>query len=189
MTEQPDPSRVARQTDPGLRRLAAITVATSLIVWWPAFTLGVYKEIFFEQLFALWAAATAAFVVAVLLLGRRAQPAVYSLLLPSVWILLTWLIPPETTSLGHDVLLWLGVIVTLAGFPAMVAIVLVMVVPGAESVRRGRDNVVAIAAIALVLALSYTMGTQHRRLLTCQDFKISGNDQPAGCSPGNGIGS
>ena len=89
MTEQPVPSRAARRTDPGLRRLAAITVATSLLVWWPAFTLGVYGEIFFEQLFALWAAATAAFFVAVLLLGRRAQPAVYSLLLPSVWILLT----------------------------------------------------------------------------------------------------
>jgi hypothetical protein len=104
-----------------LRRLAAITVATSLLVWWPAFTLGLYKAIFFEQFFALWAAATAAFCVAVLLLGRRAQPAVYSLLLPSVWILLTWAIPADTTTLGHDVLFWVGVVVTLAGFPAMVA--------------------------------------------------------------------
>ena len=74
MAEQPIPSPAAPQTDPGLRRLAAITVATSLLVWWPAFTLGVYKTIFFEQIFALWAAATAAFVVALLLLGRRAQP-------------------------------------------------------------------------------------------------------------------
>jgi hypothetical protein len=185
MTEQPAPSRSARQTDPGLRRLAAITVATSLLVWWPAFTLGVYDEIFFEQLFALWAAATTAFVVAVLLLGRRAQPAVYSLLIPSVWIVLTWLIPADTTSLGHDVLLWFGVLVTLAGLPAMVALVLVMVVPGAESVR-GRDTVVAVAAIALIVVLSYTMGTQHRRLLTCEDFEISGNNMPAGCTPGNG---
>jgi hypothetical protein len=170
-----------------VRRLAAITVATSLIVWWPAFTLGVYKAIFFEQIFALWAAATAAFFVAVLMLGRRAQPAVYSLLLPSVWILLTWLTPAVTTSLGHDVLFWLGVVVTLAGFPAMVALVLVMVVPGVESVRRRRDTVVAIGAIALVVVLSFTLGTQHRRLLTCGDFKISGNDQPAGCTPGSGV--
>ena len=96
---------------------------------------------------------------------------------------MTWLIPAETTSLGDDVLFWGGVLVTLAGFPAMVAIVLVMVVPGAESVR-GRDTVVAIAAIALVVVLSYIMGTQHRRLLTCEDFKISGNDQPAGCTRG-----
>jgi hypothetical protein len=186
MTEQPVPLRDARRTDPGLRRLAAITVATSLIVWWPAFTLGVYKTIFFEQIFALWAAATAAFFVAVLMLGRRAQPAVYSLLLPSVWILLTWL-NTDITVLDRDVLFWLGVVVTLAGFPAMVALVLVMVVPGVESVRRRRDTVVAIGAIALVVVLSFTLGTQQHRLLTCGDFKISGNDQPAGCTPGTGV--
>ncbi|TCN31683.1 hypothetical protein EV644_12654 [Kribbella orskensis] len=186
MTEQPVPSREARQTDLGLRRLATITVATTLIVWWPAFTLGVYKTIFFEQIFALWAAATAAFVVAVLLLGRRAQPAVYSLLLPSVWILLTWLSPADTSP-GHDVLFWLGVVVTLAGFPAMVALVLVMVVPGVESVRRPRDTVVAVGAIALVVVLSFALGTQHPHLLTCEDFKVSGNDQPVNCTQGTGI--
>ena len=186
MTEQPVPSRDARKADQGLRRLAAITVATSLIVWWPAFTLGLYKAIFFEQFFALWAAATAAFIVAVLLLGRRAQPAVYSLLLPWVWIVVTWLTPADTTSLGHDVLFWLGAVVTLAGFPAMVAIVLVMVVP-VESVRSGHDTGVAIGAVALVVVLSFFMGTQHRHLLTCGDFEISGSSQPAGCTPGSGV--
>lgn len=187
MPEQPVPSRAARQTDLGVRRLAAITVATSLLVWWPAFTLGVYHRIFFEQIFALWAAATTAFIVAVLLLGRRAQPAVYALLLPSVWILLTWLNTADIASLGHDVLFWLGVVVTLIGFPAMIALVLIMVVPGAESVRSRRDNAVAIGAIALVVLLSFTLGTQHSRLLTCEDFKISGNDQPASCTPGTGV--
>lgn len=187
MPEQPVPSRAARQTDLGVRRLAAITVATSLLVWWPAFTLGVYHRIFFEQIFALWAAATAAFIVAVLLLGRRAQPAVYALLLPSVWILLTWLNTADITSLGHDVLFWLDVVLTLIGFPAMIALVLIMVVPGAESVRSRRDTAVAIGAIALVVILSFTLGTQHPRLLTCEDFKISGNDQPASCTPGTGV--
>ena len=188
MPEQPVSPRAARQADLGVRRLAGITVATSLLVWWPAFTLGVYHRIFFEQIFALWAAATAAFIVAVLLLGRRAQPAVYALLLPSAWILLTWLNTADiTSSVGHDVLFWLGVVVTLAGFPAMIALVLIMVVPGAESVRSKRDNAVSIGAIALVVLLSFTLGTQHPRLLTCQDFKISGNDQPASCTPGTGV--
>jgi len=123
----------------------------------------------------------------VFLLGRRARPAVYSLLLPSVWILLTWLTPADTTSLGHDFLLWLGVLVTLAGLPAMVTLVLVMVVPGVETVHSRRDTAVAIGAIALVVVLSFAMGTQHRHLLACEDFKISGNDQPAGCTPDKGV--
>ncbi|KXX55308.1 hypothetical protein [Rhodococcus sp. LB1] len=181
MTEEPVPP-AARDTDLGVRRLAAIAVATSLLVWWPAFTLGVYNTVFFEQIFALWAAATTAFFVAVLLLGRRAQPAVYSLLIPSVWIVLTWLTSADTTSLGHDILFWLGVVVTIAGIPAMVTLVLVMVVPGSEAVR-GRDTAVAVGAIVLVVVLSFALGTQHPRLLTCDDFKISGNDQPAGCTP------
>ena len=69
----------------------------------------------------------------------------------------------------------------------MVALVLVMVVPDVESVRRPRDNVVAIGAITLVVVLSFTLGTQHPRLLTCEDFKISGNDQPANCTQGIGV--
>ena len=62
----------------------------------------------------------------------------------------------------------------------MVAIVLVMVVPGVESVRSGHDTGVAIGAVALVVVLSFFMGTQHRHLLTCGDFEISGSSQPAG---------
>ncbi len=189
MTDQPAPSPSVRVTDLEVRQLAVTTVAASLIVWWPAFTLGAYDAIFFEQIFALWAAGTATFLVAILLLGRQAwmRPGVYSLLLPSAWILLTWLTPQDTTNPSHDVLFWLGVVVTLAGFPAMAALVVVMVVPGAESVRRKRHRAVAVGVVAIVVVLSYSMGTQHSRLLTCQDFKISGNDQPPGCSAGVGV--
>ena len=185
MTQQPVPSPGAREADPRALRLAVTTVAASLIVWWPAFTLGVYGTIFFEQIFALWACATAAFLVAVFMLGRRAwaQPALYSLLLPSVWMLLTWLTPVAETGFGRDVLFWFGVVVTLIGFPAMVALVVVVAVPGSESVRRARDVTVSIGVIATVGVLSYVLGTQHPHLLTCDEFKISGNDQPAGCTP------
>jgi hypothetical protein len=112
---------------------------------------------------------------------------VYSLLLPSVWIVLTWLTPADTTSLEHDLLLGFGVLATLVGLPAMVALVLVMVVPDVESLTSRRDNVVAIGAVALVVVLSYTLGAQHPHLLTCEDFKISSNNEPAACTPGAGV--
>jgi hypothetical protein len=100
---------------------------------------------------------------------------------------LTWLTPDDPTSLEHDILVGFGVLVTLVGLPAMVALVLVMVVPDVESVTSRRDNVVAIGAVALVVALSYTLGTQHPHLLTCEDFKISGNNEPTGCITGTGV--
>ncbi|MFI1239872.1 hypothetical protein [Nocardia salmonicida] len=103
----------------------------------------------------------------------------------SVWILLTWLTSAGDTGLGHDILFWLSVVVTIAGIPAMVTLVLVMVVPSVESVR-GRYTAMAIGAIGLVVVLSFAIGTQHPRILTCEDFEISGNDQPSGCTPGIG---
>jgi hypothetical protein len=172
-------------------RLAVTTVAASLIVWWPAFTLGVYKTIFFEQIFALWAAATAAFLFAILMLGRRAwaQPALYSLLVPSVWMLVTWLTAPDVTGPGHDLLFWFGAVVTLLGLPAMASLVVLLVIPGAESVHKPGQVAVVIGVIAIVGMLSFIAGTQHPRLLTCEEFTISGNDQPDGCTPSRDVGS
>ena len=183
MSHEPVPSPQIRENVRVLR-LAVTTVAASLIAWWPAFTLGVYGTIFFEQIFALWAAATATFLVAVLMLGRRAwaQPAVYSLLIPSAWMVLTWLTTAADNGVGEDILFWFGVVVTLIGFPAMAALIVLVAVPGSESVRRSRDVTVSIGVIAIIGVLSYVLGTQHPRLLTCEEFTISGNDQPAGCT-------
>jgi hypothetical protein len=183
MTHQPDPSPRSRE-NVQILRLAVTTVAASLIAWWPAFTLGVYGTIFFEQIFGLWAAATAMFLVVVLTLGRRAwsQPAVYSLLIPSAWMVLTWLTTAADTGFGEDVLFWFGVVVTIIGFPAMAALVVLVAIPGSESVKRSRDVAMSIGVIAVIGVLSYVLGTQHPRLLTCEEFTISGNDQPSGCS-------
>lgn len=166
-------------------RLAVTTVAASLIAWWPAFTLGVYRTVFFEQIFAVWAASTATFLVAVLMLGRRAwtQPALYSLLVPSVWMMLTWLTTAADNRVEEDVLFWFGVVVTLLGFPAMAALLVLVAVPGSKSVRRSRDIAVSIGDIAIIGGLSYVLGIQHPRVLTCEEFTISGNDQPERCTP------
>ena len=36
--------------------ISVAVVAAALVVWWPAFDLGAYGVIFFQQLLALWAA-------------------------------------------------------------------------------------------------------------------------------------
>jgi hypothetical protein len=113
---------------------------------------------------------------------RAPQPAVYSLLLPSAWMMLTWLSTAADNGGAQDVLFWFGVVVTLIGFPAMAAVVVLVIVPGSESVRRSRDVTVSIGVIAIIGVLSYVLGTQHPRLLTCEEFTISGNDRPAGCA-------
>jgi hypothetical protein len=169
------------------RRLAVTAVAAAAIGWWPAFTLGVYGVIFFEQHLALWAAATSVFVVAALM--RRAalrRPATWTLLLPSLWLLLSWLLPIGGVTAPYQALFWLGVVVTVLGMPVMAALMVRLLIPGAERLR-GRPAVTAATVVLVVMLASFVLGTQHPRLLSCEDFTISGNFAPENCTPGAGV--
>ncbi|HQR27407.1 MAG TPA: hypothetical protein PLP61_10250 [Nocardioides sp.] len=174
------PVRLDRET----RRVVAISVAASSIGWWPAFTLGVYGVIFFEQHLALWAAATSAFIAVEVSGGRRVLRRVsnYTLLLPSLWLVLIWLLP-VTDSTARYLLFWFGVLVTLLGMPALAAFLVRLLIPGAENLPR-RQAAIAIVAVAIVMAAAYLLGTQHPHMLSCDDFTISGNFAPANCNPG-----
>jgi hypothetical protein len=174
----------AKGLDPATRRVVAIAVAASSIGWWPAFTMGVYGVIFFEQHLALWAAATSAFVALELAGGRRAVRRIsnYTLLLPSFWLLLVWLLP-VTTSTARYLLFWFGVIITLLGMPALTAFLVRLLIPGAQDLPR-RSAAIAITAVAIVMGTAYFLGTQHQHMLSCDDFSISGNFAPENCNPG-----
>ena len=67
-------------------RVGVAMVGMAVVVWWPAFTLGAWGDLFFDQLLAVWAAATAAFVF--VLVERRPVGVrllrAFLLLLPSV---------------------------------------------------------------------------------------------------------
>ena len=106
------------------RQLAAACVAGAALGSWPAFTLGVYGVIFFEQHLALWAAATAVFLALGLAKGPRIwfQPRSGALLLTSLWILITWIIPVGGTSGVYVALFWIGVVITVVGMPALAAV-------------------------------------------------------------------
>jgi len=164
--------------------VVAIAVAASSIGWWPAFTMGVYGVIFFEQHLALWAAATSAFIAVEIAGGRRVWRRLsnYTLLLPSLWLLLVWLLP-VTDSTARYLLFWFGVLVTLLGMPALAAFLIRLLIPGAATLPR-RHAVIAIASVAIVMTAAYVLGTQHPHMLSCDDFSISGNFAPENCNPG-----
>jgi uncharacterized membrane protein len=146
--------------------------------------MGVYGVIFFEQHLALWAAATSAFIAVTIAGGRRVARRVsnYTLLLPSLWLLLVWLLP-VTSSTGQYMLFWFGVVLTLLGMPALSAFLIRLMIPGVEDLPR-RPARIAIVSVALVMAAAYVLGTQHPHMLSCDDFSISGNYAPPDCNPG-----
>ena len=182
-----DPARSVALLDEDSRRLAAAAIAGATLGWWPAFTLGVYGVIFFEQHLALWAAATSAFLALGFARGFRVwrRPAVLALLLPTLWMALAWILPVGGTSGIYQVLFWLGVVITVFGMPALAAFMVRVLIPGAERLQ-GREKFAAIGVVAFVMLTSFLLGTQHPRMLTCEDFSISGNFAPENCSPGTG---
>jgi hypothetical protein len=88
--------------DERTRRLAMTTVAAAAIAWWPAFTMGTYGVVFFEQLLTLWVVASSVFLVgAVSLRGRLLRrPEWWALLVPSLWLVAALILPPGGTSLS-----------------------------------------------------------------------------------------
>ena len=169
------------------RRVVAAALAGAALGAWPAFTLGVYGVIFFEQHLSLWAAATSAFLALGYARGPRVwrRPAVLALLLPTLWIVLAWILPVGGTSGIYQALFWLGVVITVAGLPAMAAFLVRLIIPTAERLQ-GRERLAAVGVVATVMLASFLIGTQHPRILTCEDFSISGNYSPDNCSPGTG---
>ena len=193
MTAGPDqtaPARAARGIgvlDDDGRQLAAACVAGAALGSWPAFTMGAYGVIFFEQHLALWATATSVFLALGLSRGPRvwARPQVLALLLPSLWILLAWILPVGGTSGVYTVLFWFGALITVVGMPALAAVMVRLLIPGAERLQ-GKRALAGVVVVSLMMLVSFGLGTQHPRILTCEDFTISGNFAPENCSPGTG---
>jgi hypothetical protein len=161
-------------------------VAFSALAWWPAFTLGAWGQIFFEQILALWAAATAAFVVLVFTDRRSAVSPwrLVSLLVPTAWIALAALSQSGIRGPSEAIVGVLGTLLTLAGLPLMAALLVRIAAPEVEEDLTSRDRRVIIVAVVVVVAGAYLLGRGQTAFLTCDDFSISGNSPPAGCAPG-----
>jgi hypothetical protein len=182
-----DRDSVETSTERTSQATSVAVVAAALVVWWPAFDLGAYGVIFFQQMLALWAASTAIFLAS-LTAGRRAQvswPRRLALLIPSLWLLLALAIPEGGSEPWSRALFYLAIVLTLAGTPFLAALLLRVTIAGYEQIP-SRRRLVAAAVVGIVAIAAFGLGQFNNRFLTCNDFIISGNDTPPGCAEGRG---
>ncbi|MCU1514122.1 MAG: hypothetical protein JWO10_1212 [Microbacteriaceae bacterium] len=169
------------RTRPGIE--AGVVVAMSAALWWPAFTLGAWGTLFFDQLLTVWAAATAAFFV-VLLQPRGERHRIRraaALLVPTLWLVLELISNPETSNVFTDVVDLIGAIVGLLGIPATLWVLARMIWPNlGKGISRARSTLMLIA-ITLIAVASFELGVHQAAFLRCDDFSISGNSLPPGC--------
>lgn len=162
-----------------------IMVGMAAIVWWPAFTLGAWQEIFFDDILAVWAASTAAFVFVLVerkpVGGRLARA--FLLLLPSIWLVLNFVVDDDSANLAIVLVDVVAFVAVLIGIPFTLWVLVRIVWPefATEMPRRTRW-LIALVVLGVALA-SLVLGANQSRFLTCEDFTISGNSEPPGCVP------
>lgn len=162
-----------------------VMVGMAIAVWWPAFTLGAWGELFFDQILTIWAASTAAFVY--VLTERRPAGAriwrAFVLLLPSAWILLMFALNDESADLFEFLLTLAGIVAVLIGIPFTLWVLVRIVWPDFSASTSRRTKGIIVLVVLGVALVSFVLGLNQSRFLTCGDFEISGNSQPPGCTP------
>lgn len=164
--------------------VGVVVVGMSAVAWWPAFTLGAWGELFFDDLLGLWAASTAAFVYVLVEkrpLGGRLLRALI-LLLPSVWLIVSLVSNvQDPDDIGTAIVDIVALFVVIIGIPFTLWVLVRIVWPDfADETRRSAKWLIVFVVLGIVL-VSFVLGVNQELFLTCEDFAISGNSEPDGC--------
>lgn len=184
----PEPAPLRRRETRAAGReipLGVVTIGISLAVWWPAFTLGAWGDVFFDQMLALWAASTAAFVVVLVerrSIGSRLLRGAL-LLLPSGWIALSFLVEDSTTDLAIVIVDLVAILVVLVGLPFSIWVLLHIAWPDIGVGSRPGQRMLVIGVVAGIAVASFVLGLAQGGFLTCEEFVLAGNSPPPGCTP------
>lgn len=180
MNEPAPSARPTRRTDVPV---GVIVVAMAIAVWWPAFTLGAWHEPFFDQLLTIWAAATAAAVFVVFQRQGwwwRTWRAVI-LLLPSVWLGLSFAIVDESMPATVVIVDLIAVAAVLLGFPFTLWTLARIMWPDMGNGMTARAQWFVVLIVGTIAVISFTLGLNNAAFMTCEDFSLSGNSEPPGC--------
>ena len=170
------------------RATALIMVATSGVAFSVAFNFGAFDQIFFDRLFALWVLATAVLIASfVTSVGPKQPWARLALLLPSFWLVLESLTVTETLSFDDDFIDWLALIITVIALPVLAYAVVGAINPAFLELPDRNRRIIVISIIVFTAAGAF-MGVRNDLFVTCEDFKVSGNDQPENCRIETGQG-
>jgi hypothetical protein len=170
-----------RYGTPAERATLLIAVASSSVAFMLAFNLGAYDEVFFDQIFTVWVTATIVFVGSIF---SKLPPNSWAprllLLLPSVWMLVAWINNPRQEDAGESAILWLTLLITVVALPFVAWLLVSTINPDFRDLPRSNKLTVG-TAVVVFFAIGFFLGARNDVLLTCDDFKVSGNDLPSNC--------
>lgn len=162
------------------RAALLIIVPSASVGFAIAFNLGAFGLVFFDRVLAVWVIASIVLVASFVTdLPPRGWPGRIVLLLPTFWLIFAFIDRPEQPVVENGVVL-LAVAVTVLSLPFIAWVLISAINP--DFLRLPRSRRVAILVTVLVFTVAgWGLGYKNSAFLTCDDFKVSGNDLPANC--------
>ena len=188
MTEQPNKGLKDR-LDGETSGFFIAAIATAPPTWTIAFNFGAFNTVFYGHLFTIWAASIAMFLAGLVLSTKKNSQMPFSwwsallLILPSIWMVFDVLAIGSSSGFVTAVSVLFMVLVVFLSVPFIVYFLVMAVVPGVEQISSKKLQF-GLVGIILVIGLSgFTAGRNNFLLMTCEDFNVAGDTEPANCWP------
>lgn len=163
------------------RATVLIAVTTSSVAFIVAFNFGAFDTVFFNRISTVWVISTVVLVASfVTSVGPKTWTGRLALLLPTLWIALQSLTVTGLVSIDDNVINWFAAAVTGVALPFL-AYALVGAVNPAYIDLPQRNKRAIIISVLVFAGIGAVMGVRNDLFLTCEDFEVSGNDQPVNC--------
>ena len=165
--------------------LCAITIA--LTAGPIGFEFGAYHTLFVNRVYNSWLLVTAA-LVAMALVPKERLPFPKSrltyLIIPSLWITLRILVPVDNANeVTYPLLFLLGTISCVLCIPYCIYLLLRLMNPDFFDLPGTKPRYALCFFFVGFLSAGYVMGSNHQRILSCEDFDFLGAPVPEDCTP------
>jgi hypothetical protein len=165
------------------RAALLIAVPSASVAFMLAFNLGAFDTIFFDAVFSVWVVST---LVLVGSLVSRLPPQHLGgrliLFVPSLWFFAAWVTDPADDDTASNVLFASTIFVTVVCLP-FIAWMLISIINPEFVDLPGKNKLAVLGAVILFASIGYLVGVRNDVFLTCDEFKLSGNDLPDNCTP------
>jgi hypothetical protein len=170
-----------RQPKPVDRATLLIAAGASAVAFSIGFNYGAFDAIFFSDVFRVWVVATVVFVGSLISpLPPHTWPRRLVLLVPTLWLLASWIDSNLDVANSDKIVTGVTFVVTFIALPFVGWFLVTAINTDFADLPRTHKGAV-LGAIAVFLAVGALLGARNDAILTCEDFKVSGNDLPVNC--------
>lgn len=171
---------------PEIRTFFLSTIGAALVAWDVAFNFGAFHTLFFVRRHQV---AVVLFVVVLGTIALRREVTINWWLLgilsiPMFWVFFRLVFPVQDRGSAASQVDGVFFILVVILLPVVFWIVLRLIAPDYFSIPNRRLKVMSVLIVVVIAAIGYGVGEENERFLTCDEFKVSGNDVPADCVDG-----